>query len=128
MAKAVKLKDKNANEIIPVTRASLVEMNDGVSLQTAYNGINSTHYTKTEINNAGYLTSHQSIKTINGNTITGTGNVTINALPNVTSSDNGKVLQVINGVWTLVSPVTLYSGTETPNNSQGNNGDLYMQI
>lgn len=285
MAKAVKLKDKNENEIMPVTRASLVEMNNGVSLQTAYEGINYTHYTKAEINNAGYiqwdeksqvaqntdtlsmnrlyiepsldtqiplngrigfsdinrcfdglsicdyfsgygddvrysfdrevkgdvaitkditnainsyvisasyitsetdptvpshvksitqqnitdwnnklsvetqlskgtttgsgnavtdisvsnhqitltkgstfLTSHQDIKTINNQTITGTGNVTINTLPNVSSSDNGKVLQVVNGVWTLVSPVTLYSGSGTPNNTQGNNGDIYLQI
>lgn len=75
-----------------------------------------------------FLTEHQSLKTINGNTITGTGNVTINELPTVSSTDNGKVLQVVNGVWTLVSPVTLYSGTGTPSNSQGNNGDLYMQI
>lgn len=75
-----------------------------------------------------FLTAHQDIKTINNQTITGTGNVTINELPTVSSTDNGKVLQVVNGVWTLVSPVTLYSGTGTPSNSQGNNGDLYMQI
>jgi hypothetical protein len=75
-----------------------------------------------------FLTAHQDIKTINNNTLVGTGNVTINELPTVTASDNGKVLQVVNGVWTLVSPVTLYSGTGTPSNSQGNNGDLYMQI
>lgn len=55
-------------------------------------------------------------------------NDNINTLPNVTSSDNGKVLQVVNGEWTLVSPSTIYSGTGTPSNSQGNNGDLYMQI
>lgn len=75
-----------------------------------------------------FLTSHQDIKTINNQTITGTGNVTINELPTVSSSDNGKVLQVVNGVWTLVSPVTLYSGSSAPNNSQGNNGDIYLQI
>lgn len=51
-----------------------------------------------------------------------------NGLPTVSSTDNGKVLQVVNGEWSLVSPVTLYTGTGTPNNSQGNNGDLYMQI
>ena len=51
-----------------------------------------------------------------------------NGLPTVSSTDNGKVLQVVNGVWSLVSPVTMYSGTGTPNNTQGNNGDLYMQI
>lgn len=128
MGKVVKIKDRNNNQLLPITRSELVEMSNGDSLQIAYNGINSTHYTKAEINNAGYLTSHQSIKTINNQTITGTGNVTINALPVVSSSDNGKVLQVVNGVWTLVSPVTLYSGSSTPNNSQGNNGDLYLQV
>ena len=74
------------------------------------------------------LTSHQNIKTINNASLIGIGNITINALPTVTSSDNGKILQVVNGVWTLVSPVTLYSGSGTPSNAQGNNGDLYVQI
>ena len=55
-------------------------------------------------------------------------NEQIKTLPNVTSSDNGKILMVINGEWTLVNPITLYSGSGTPNNSEGNNGDLYMQI
>ena len=48
-------------------------------------------------------------------------------LPSVTSADNGKILMVVNGVWTLVSPTILYSGSGTPNNSQGNNGDIYVQ-
>ena len=73
------------------------------------------------------ITSHQDIKTINNQTITGTGNVTLNTLPSVSSSDNGKILQVVNGVWTLVTPASLYSGTETPSNSLGNNGDIYLQ-
>lgn len=73
------------------------------------------------------ITSHQDIKTINNQTITGTGNVTLATLPTVSSSDNGKILQVVNGVWTLVTPASLYSGTETPSNSLGNNGDIYLQ-
>jgi hypothetical protein len=48
-------------------------------------------------------------------------------LPAVSSSDNGKVLQVVNGQWTLVSPVGIYSGNSVPSNSTGNNGDLYLQ-
>ena len=75
-----------------------------------------------------FLTSHQSIKTINGNTMTGSGNVSINELPTVTSSDNGKVLMVVNGAWTATTPVSIYSGSAAPNNSQGINGDLYLQI
>ena len=74
-----------------------------------------------------FLTQHQSIKTINGNTITGTGNVTISGMPAVTSSDNGKILMVVNGEWALINPAVLYSGSGTPNNAQGNNGDIYVQ-
>ena len=51
-----------------------------------------------------YLTQHQSIKTINNQTITGTGNLNIAELPTVTSADNGKILMVVNGEWTMVSP------------------------
>ena len=49
-------------------------------------------------------------------------------LPPVTSSDNGKILQVVEGEWTLVAPLTMYSGTGEPDNTQGNNGDIYLQI
>ena len=73
------------------------------------------------------LTSHQNIKTINNNSLVGTGNVTINALPTVTSSDNGKVLQVVNGAWSLVTPTAIYSGTSAPDSNTGNNGDIYLQ-
>ena len=64
------------------------------------------YVTQTQLDNAGYITS---------------------GLPAVTSSDNGKILMVVNGSWTLVTPVTLYSGNATPSNSNGNNGDLYIQ-
>jgi hypothetical protein len=53
--------------------------------------------------------------------------VSQHCLPQVTSSDNGKTLQIVNGVWTLVDPTTIYSGSGTPNNQEGNNGDIYMQ-
>ena len=73
------------------------------------------------------LTSHQTLKTINNESIVGTGNLTVPGLPTVTSSDNGKVLQVVNGAWSLVMPTAIYSGTSTPSNSVGNDGDLYLQ-
>ena len=75
-----------------------------------------------------FLTSHQSIKTINGNTMTGSGNVSINELPTVTSSDNGKVLMVVSGTWSMVTPVSIYSGSGAPDNTQGINGDIYLQV
>lgn len=46
---------------------------------------------------------------------------------NVSASDNGKILMIENGEWTLVMPNRIYSGTDAPNNSIGNNGDIYIQ-
>lgn len=57
-----------------------------------------------------------------------TANITVNELPTVTSSDNGKVLMVVNGTWSMVTPVGIYSGSAAPNNSQGINGDIYLQV
>ena len=68
-----------------------------------------------------------SIKTVNNESIVGTGNIVVPGLPTVTSADNGKILMVVNGQWQLVSPSVLYSGSGIPNNANGNNGDLYMQ-
>ena len=46
---------------------------------------------------------------------------------NVSASDNGKILMIEDGEWTLVMPNRIYSGTDTPDNSIGNNGDIYIQ-
>ncbi len=74
-----------------------------------------------------FLTEHQSLKTINNESLVGTGNIVVSGLPQVSASDNGKILMVVNGQWQLVSPSVLYSGQGVPNNANGNNGDLYMQ-
>jgi len=34
---------------------------------------------------------------------------------------------VVNGAWALVTPTSIYSGTSAPDNSTGNDGDLYLQ-
>lgn len=74
-----------------------------------------------------FITEHQSIKTVNNESLVGTGNIVVSGLPQVSASDNGKILMVVNGQWQLVSPSVLYSGQGVPNNANGNNGDLYMQ-
>ena len=48
-------------------------------------------------------------------------------VPSVSSSDNGKVMEVLNGAWAAVKPVAIYSGTSAPSSSLGNNGDIYIQ-
>lgn len=51
----------------------------------------------------------------------------IDALPNVTSSDNGKILRVVNGQWVMVSPAIIYSGDGEPSDEHGNDGDFYIK-
>lgn len=48
-------------------------------------------------------------------------------LPAVTSSDNGKILQVEQGGWEPKMPVTVYGGTPEPASGLGINGDIYLQ-
>ena len=49
-------------------------------------------------------------------------------LPEVTQANNGMVLKVVNGAWTVVSPITVYSGTGEPENTLGNNGDIFLKV
>ncbi len=52
----------------------------------------------------------------------------ISSLPDVTSSDNGKVLRVVNGQWVMVSPAIIYSEDGEPSDEHGNDGDLDLTI
>lgn len=56
-----------------------------------------------------------------------TGNVSMH-LPQVTASDNGKMLQVSNGAFNLMTPGTIYAGDGTPSSGTGNNGDIYLKF
>ena len=57
----------------------------------------------------------------------GVASITAREMPSVSSTDNGKVLQVVNGSWALVTPINVYSSTSAPDNQNGNNGDIYIQ-
>ena len=55
-------------------------------------------------------------------------NITFPEVPAYTSSDSGKVLSVnSSGQLVWITPVSIYSGNDAPNNQQGNNGDIYLQ-
>lgn len=56
------------------------------------------------------LVSGTNIKTINGESLLGSGNLTVSGLPSVTASDNGKVLRVVNGAW-AAAELPVYDGT-----------------
>lgn len=74
-----------------------------------------------------YILNKPTFKTVNNESLIGSGNIVVSGLPQVSSSDNGKILMVVNGQWQLVSPSVLYSGNGIPNNNYGNNGDLFIQ-
>ena len=88
---------------------------------------NNAYVTAQEVNGENYVKS----LSVNGTAITITNNaaeITLQgALPIVTSSDNGKVLKVVNGQWTLATPTAIYTGSAAPDSSTGNNGDIYLQ-
>lgn len=48
-------------------------------------------------------------------------------LPVVSAADNGKILGVVSGEWTVVTPTVIYVGAAQPANETGNDGDLYLQ-
>lgn len=56
------------------------------------------------------LVSGTNIKTINGNSLLGGGDLQVGGLPSVSASDNGKVLTVVNGAWAAAS-LPVYDGT-----------------
>ena len=59
-----------------------------------------------------------------------TANISIRELPAVTSSDNNKVLMVVNGAWAAqtVDIQSYYTGSSSPQSTLGNNGDIYLQV
>ena len=72
---------------------------------------------------------------VNGSSVTvtnGVADITVqgggSTLPSVTASDNGKVLMVVDGAWAAVMPSTVYTGTDMPLSSMGNDGDIYLQV
>lgn len=48
-------------------------------------------------------------------------------LPLYSSSNNGQFLGVVNGSLEWVTPITIYTGTGSPDASTGNDGDIYIQ-
>lgn len=76
---------------------------------TASSGNDTSHFAladhvhPTDTSRQATLVSGTNIKTVNNQSLLGSGNIAIEGLPSVSSSDNGKVLRVVNGVWSAVS-------------------------
>lgn len=63
---------------------------------------------------------------VSGHQITLTKGSTV---PVATSANAGKIPRITSGgAWEYVTPSAIYSGSGTPSNSTGNNGDIYLQM
>ena len=87
--------------------------------------------TESTISGSGFTKNAITGINVNGSATTVTGGVadiTIpSGLPAVTAADNGKVAMVVNGQWTASMPTIIYTGTNSPDNTLGNDGDIYLQ-
>lgn len=62
---------------------------------------------------------------VSGHTVTLTKGATV---PVGTSANSGKIPMInSSGGWDYVTPSAIYSGSGTPDNNNGNNGDIYLQ-
>lgn len=71
------------------------------------------HVHPTDTSRQATLVSGTNIKTVNGNSLLGSGDLAISGLPTVTASDNGKVLMVVNGAW-AAADLPVYDGSVLP--------------
>ena len=79
----------------------------------------SNYYTKDEID--------PKISELTGELDTINKNASTRWLPVVDETSETKILQVLNGSWTMVTPNIIYIGSETPPAELGNDGDIYLQ-
>ena len=96
---------------------SLTATRKSVTIPTVNNSTISIQKGGTAVDS--FTTNESSAKTIN----------IPNELPSYSSSDSGKILSVnSSGALVWITPSAIYSGSGTPSNGTGNNGDVYLQM
>lgn len=69
--------DSNRHNIFTILKDGSIKLSDGRFLQEWMDYIDNNYATQEWVNNQGYLTEHQPLKTINGQSLVGDGNITI---------------------------------------------------
>lgn len=88
---------------VPEPSSTTPAMDGTAAVGTATTYARADHVHPTDTSRQATLVSGTNIKTINGTSILGSGNISTAELPTVTASDNGKVLQVVSGAWAAAS-------------------------
>lgn len=87
----------------PEPSSTTPAMDGTAAVGTATTYARADHAHPTDTSRQATLVSGTNIKTVNGNSLLGSGNISTAELPTVTASDNGKVLMVVGGVWQVAS-------------------------
>lgn len=87
----------------PTASTTTPSMDGTASYGSGTSYARSNHVHPTDTSRQATLVSGTNIKTINSTSLLGSGNIAIAGLPSVTSSDNGKMLVVVNGAWTAAT-------------------------
>lgn len=87
----------------PEPSSTTPAMDGTAAVGTATTYARADHVHPTDTSRQATLVSGTNIKTINGNSLLGAGDLPTRELPYVTSADNGKVLMVVGGIWQVTS-------------------------
>lgn len=88
---------------VPEPSSTTPAMDGTAAVGTATTYARADHVHPTDTSRQATLVSGTNIKTINGTSLLGSGNISTAELPTVTTSDNGKVLMVVSGTWAAAS-------------------------
>lgn len=84
---------------VPSASSTTPSMDGTAAVGTATTYARADHVHPTDTSRQAALVSGTNIKTVNGKSLVGSGNVSIAALPSVSNAQNGMVLMVVNGTW-----------------------------
>ena len=87
----------------PEPSSTTPSMDGTAAVGTATTYARADHVHPTDTSRQATLVSGTNIKTVNGTSLLGSGNISTAELPTVTTSDNGKILQVVSGAWAAAS-------------------------
>lgn len=96
------------SQVTPATEAPL--MDGAAAVGTSIKYAREDHVHPYDTSRQETLVSGINIKTVNGNSLLGSGDLTVSGLPSVTEDDNGKTLKVVAGGWDVMP----FSGLTDP--------------
>lgn len=89
------------SSVDPATAAPSMDGTAAVGSSAKY--AREDHVHPTDTTRQATLVSGTNIKTVNGTSLLGSGDISTAELPSVSASDNGKVLRVVSGAWAAAS-------------------------